>query len=271
MTTPLWLEDERTHARRMVMEATVQTLTLAWSPKSTAFIANDRALSDVENAYIYDVKTPERIDLRRQVLADDGTAASRFTSDVNPAANHSYFHALRWLDARHVEMHLYGHTDGAPNGKPFRPGHEEDSVRSVTASICAIASAEMVSCRKDCPEASPNVLGPVSTSTPMPDVCHAFNGGVGRGLHARAANMADLVSFVENWTDRPLLDKTGIRGLYRIETGPYLRMDAMADRWDVPDAPTVFEMFGQLVLSMEPQRGVVEIYVIDHIEKPSEN
>jgi hypothetical protein len=130
MTTPLWLEDERTHARRMVMEATVQTLTLAWSPKSTAFIANDRALSDVENAYIYDVKTPERIDLRRQVLADDGTAASRFTSDANPAANHSYFHALRWLDARHVEMHLYGHTDGAPNGKSFRPGHEEDSVRS---------------------------------------------------------------------------------------------------------------------------------------------
>lgn len=124
---------------------------------------------------------------------------------------------------------------------------------------------------KDCPEASPNVLGPQSPSTPMPDVCHAFNGGVGRGLHARAANMSDLASFVENWTDRPLLDKTGIQGLYRFETGPYLRMDAMAARSDVPDAPTVFEMFGQLGLRMEPQKGVVEVYVVYHIEKPSEN
>lgn len=123
---------------------------------------------------------------------------------------------------------------------------------------------------KDCPEASLNVLGPQSPSTPMPDVCHAFNGGVGRGLHARAANMADLASFVENWTDRPLLDKTGIQGLYRFETGPYLRMDAVAGS-DVPDAPTVFEMFAGLGLRMEQQKGVVEVYVIDHIEKPSEN
>jgi len=109
------------HERRKVMEVTVlPTVTLSWSPDSAAFIANDRAFSDVENAYIYDVKTLERIDLRRQILAADGTAASRFTSDANPAANHSYFHALRWLDARHVEMQLYGHTDGTPNGKPFR-------------------------------------------------------------------------------------------------------------------------------------------------------
>jgi bla regulator protein blaR1 len=124
---------------------------------------------------------------------------------------------------------------------------------------------------KDCPEASLSALGPQTTSTPIPDVCHVFNGGVGRGLHARAANISDLAAFVGNWTDRPLLDKTGIQGLYRFETGPYLRMDAMAAGSDVPDAPTVFEMFGQLGLRMEPQKGVVEVYVVDHIEKPSEN
>ena len=124
---------------------------------------------------------------------------------------------------------------------------------------------------KDCPEASLKALGPQSPSTPMPDVCHAFNGGMGRGLHARAANISDLASFVENWTDRPLLDKTGIQGLYRFETGPFLRMDAMAARSDVPDAPTVLEVFGQLGLRLEPQKGVVEVYVVDHIEKPSEN
>jgi uncharacterized protein (TIGR03435 family) len=103
----------------------------------------------------------------------------------------------------------------------------------------------------------------------MPDVCHVFNGGMGRGLHARAANMSDLASFVENWTDRPLLDKTGIKGLYRVETKGWLPMDAGTS--DVAERLTVFEMFGSLGLRMEPQRGVVEVYVVDHIEKPSEN
>jgi uncharacterized protein (TIGR03435 family) len=124
---------------------------------------------------------------------------------------------------------------------------------------------------KDCPEASLNALGPVTTSTPIPDVCHAFNGGMGRGLHAKAANMSDLAAYVENWTDRPLVDKTGVKGLYRFETKGWLPMDAMAARSDVPDAPTVFEMFESLGLRMEPQKGVVEVYVIDHLEKPSEN
>jgi uncharacterized protein (TIGR03435 family) len=126
---------------------------------------------------------------------------------------------------------------------------------------------------KDCPEASLNALGPVTTSTPIPDVCHAFNGGMGRGLHAKAADMSDLVAFVENWTDRPLLDKTGIQGLYRFETKGWLPMSASVDAGssDVADRLTVFEMFGQLGLRMEPQKGVVEVYVVDHIEKPSEN
>ncbi len=126
---------------------------------------------------------------------------------------------------------------------------------------------------KDCPEASLNPLGPVSTSTPIPDVCHAFNGGLGRGLHARAANISDLAAFVENWTDRPLLDKTGIEGLYRFETKGWLPMDPSvgAGSSDVADRPTVFQMFEELGLRMEARKGVVEVYVIDHIEKPSEN
>jgi len=122
---------------------------------------------------------------------------------------------------------------------------------------------------KDCPEASPDPLGPQIPSTPMPDRCHAFSGGMGRGLRARAANMSDLVAFVENWTDRPLLDKTGIEGLYRFETDGWLPMDATSD--PSSDRPTVFEMFKKLGLRMEPQKAVVDGYVIEHMEKPSAN
>ena len=126
---------------------------------------------------------------------------------------------------------------------------------------------------KDCPEASLNALGPVSPSTPIPDVCHAFNGGMGRGLYSRASNISDLAAYVENWTDRPLVDKTGIKGLYRFETKGWLPMDPSvgAGSSELADRPTVFQMFAALGLRMEPQKGVVEVYVIDHIEKPSEN
>jgi uncharacterized protein (TIGR03435 family) len=131
---------------------------------------------------------------------------------------------------------------------------------------------------KDCPEASLNALGPVSATTPMPDVCHAFNGGMGRGLYSRASTISDLAAYVENWTDRPLLDKTGVKGLYRFQTPGWLPMIASADAASVgagssalADRPTVFEMFGQLGLRMEPRKDVAEVYVIDRIEKPSEN
>jgi hypothetical protein len=104
----LWMEDRRTHERKMVISVTVQTLSLAWSPDSAAFIANDRVGSDEENAYIYDVKTLGRLDLTARITANAGPGAARFLKDQN---QHSYFHAMRWLDARHVEVELYGHTD----------------------------------------------------------------------------------------------------------------------------------------------------------------
>jgi uncharacterized protein (TIGR03435 family) len=126
---------------------------------------------------------------------------------------------------------------------------------------------------KDCPEASLNALGPVSSSTPIPDVCHAVSGGMGRGLHAKAVTVADLAAFVENWTDRPLLDKTGIKGLFRFDQARgFLPVNPPADPTGrLADEPTVFEMFEELGLRMEAQKAFVDVYVIDHMEKPSSN
>jgi bla regulator protein BlaR1 len=128
---------------------------------------------------------------------------------------------------------------------------------------------------KDCP-ATPD--GPPTGDGTV--VCHRFNGGRGRGLHARAVDMADLVSWVEAWTDRPLLDKTGIKGLYKIETTPWLPMEVATtspppgtkqDGADVSDLTTIFTVFERLGLKMEPRKDQVEFVVIDHIEKPTAN
>jgi bla regulator protein BlaR1 len=126
---------------------------------------------------------------------------------------------------------------------------------------------------KDCPNPS---------ATPRPDpaiFCHDLSGGRGRGLHAQAADLSEVAGFVESWTDRPLLDKTGIKGLYRFETTGWLPMDlgpppapgAKQDQTDVADLPTIFTMFEGLGLKMESQKVEMDVYVVDHIEKPTEN
>ena len=49
--------------------------------------------------------------------------------------------------------------------------------------------------------------------------CHHFNGGWRTdGLHGQAVDMGDLALYAENWMDRPVIDETGIKGLYNIQT-----------------------------------------------------
>jgi len=110
--------------------------------------------------------------------------------------------------------------------------------------------------------------------------CHQINGGRGRGLHSQAVTMSDIVGYVENWTDRPFVDKTGLKGLFQIDTkgwqpiqvGPPPPAGAKAeDGTDMADVPTVFQIFEQLGLKMESQKDRAEIFVIEHIEKPTAN
>jgi uncharacterized protein (TIGR03435 family) len=123
---------------------------------------------------------------------------------------------------------------------------------------------------KDCPD------GSGATAADADKICHRFNGGRGRGLHARAADTSDLVKFVQNWTDRPLIDETGLQGLYRFETEPWLPMELDPSRTSVDGAettslPTLFTVFGRMGLKMTPQKQRLDSYVITHIEKPTEN
>ncbi len=99
-------------------------------------------------------------------------------------------------------------------------------------------------------------------------VCHVLMGGED-GIHGQAVDMSDLAEFVENFTDRPLLDKTGISGLYHIEMTGWQRMQPGGA--EVSDLPTIFTVFRTLGLKMESTKDKVDVYVIDHLEKPSGN
>ena len=109
--------------------------------------------------------------------------------------------------------------------------------------------------------------------------CHLILGAQGYGLHGQAADMSDLAVSVENFTDRPVVDQTGARGLFQIETTGWLPLrlktaapGAKAENGaDLESLPSLFTVFAGLGLRLEPQKAAVEIMVIDHAEKPSAN
>jgi uncharacterized protein (TIGR03435 family) len=113
--------------------------------------------------------------------------------------------------------------------------------------------------------------------------CHSFVGGQGRGIHAQAGSISDLASWVSNWADRPVIDKTGVTGLFKIETEGWSPMRPRLPRppdqeptaedraFSDPSTPTLFTIFDRLGLKLEPAKAPVESFVIERAERPSEN
>jgi len=125
---------------------------------------------------------------------------------------------------------------------------------------------------KDCPEGAPNYGG----------ACHSVVGGIGRGIHGEAASISDILALVENWSDRPLVDKTGINGLFEVQTDGWAPLIprpllpgvertaediAMAD----PSRPTLFAIFERMGIKLEAQGAAIETIFIEQIERPTEN
>jgi uncharacterized protein (TIGR03435 family) len=122
------------------------------------------------------------------------------------------------------------------------------------------------------------------TSAPTPRVAPGQKPACARGYNVNPrvhfnlwANGITLDRFAQLLTgalDRPVIDRTGITGAFEIHLESdvdgtmYERMSLRAD--DSP--PSVFDAFeSQLGLKLESVKAPVEVLVIDHAEKPSEN
>ncbi|GEM_PF-1087584 len=111
--------------------------------------------------------------------------------------------------------------------------------------------------------------------------CHKLAGGRGRGVRGAAITVGDLLRYLEPWVDRPLIDETGIHGLFNIQTTAWRDLvpgdpddpnrNLTASRTASDDQPTLFEMFDKLGLRISGQKGRASVIVIDSVQEPSEN
>jgi uncharacterized protein (TIGR03435 family) len=97
--------------------------------------------------------------------------------------------------------------------------------------------------------------------------------------------VAELVELLSDQLHRTILDKTALTGKYDIalewmpeESSPTFRGteggQQVTNNTPSPESsgPTIFTAIEeQLGLKLESQKGPVDVLVIDHVEKPSEN
>jgi uncharacterized protein (TIGR03435 family) len=71
---------------------------------------------------------------------------------------------------------------------------------------------------------------------------------------------------------RTVIDKTGLTGLYNFTLTYASDADAGSQASDAPSGPSIFTALEeQLGLKLESAKGPVQVLVVDHIEKPSED
>jgi uncharacterized protein (TIGR03435 family) len=80
------------------------------------------------------------------------------------------------------------------------------------------------------------------------------------------ATMQRLADHLSDSADRPVLDKTGLAGLYA-----YKLDFSLGNSTTDSDLPAMSTAVEQLGLRLDPQKAPVEILIIDSAEKPSEN
>jgi len=108
-------------------------------------------------------------------------------------------------------------------------------------------------------------------------------GIVQNGVIATNVSMTNIAALLARQLDRPVVDKTGLKGkydcqLYWVPDG-YKEPDAAAmdanprePRRILTDGPSIFAAVQEIAgLKLEAEKGPVEVVVIDKIEKPSAN
>jgi uncharacterized protein (TIGR03435 family) len=131
---------------------------------------------------------------------------------------------------------------------------------------------------------SPVVYGPLGgpptpskSSAPPRGVSRILGSNTGVEFMATAISMATLAGSLQVQVDRPIIDKTNLQGLFDIElrfapTSAIQSAPQPGGALPVEVGPSLFTAVQeQLGLKLQAGKGPVEVFVIDHAEKPDAN
>jgi uncharacterized protein (TIGR03435 family) len=115
---------------------------------------------------------------------------------------------------------------------------------------------------------------PRAPSDPAPTACGTFFTGPNT-LDGKSMSMSGLANTLSIMVGRPVIDKTGIPGIFDIhmEFAPGgTNLPAQSTDPDSSGLPSIFTAIQQqLGLRLESQKGPGQVLVIDHVEKPDAN
>jgi uncharacterized protein (TIGR03435 family) len=101
-------------------------------------------------------------------------------------------------------------------------------------------------------------------------------GGVTIGKRVSIQRLCYQLEQILQRDERPVIDRTGLPGYYDFtlaflpELPPGFNKDNLPEA--MPERPSIFDALKQqLGLKLEAQKGPVDYFVIDHVEKPAEN
>jgi bla regulator protein blaR1 len=101
--------------------------------------------------------------------------------------------------------------------------------------------------------------------------------GVGpreRGFDVKSCHLSDflgVIALLPGASSRPLLDKTGLHGRYSFELHWTPRPPGMPKPADPSNAPFLVALRKQLGLDIVSAKAPVDVIVIEHVERPTEN
>jgi uncharacterized protein (TIGR03435 family) len=121
----------------------------------------------------------------------------------------------------------------------------------------------------DCIKYDPE--NPPSPGHKSSEFCGNLSNGRG-AFDGASASMADMATMFSYTLGRTVVDKTGIEGTFRVHLT--FAPDEVAGGTPAADeaGPSFFTALQeQLGLKLESAKGPVDVLVIDHVEKPTEN
>ncbi|HWG16339.1 MAG TPA: TIGR03435 family protein [Acidobacteriaceae bacterium] len=101
------------------------------------------------------------------------------------------------------------------------------------------------------------------------DMHDRINGGQ-RRIQVTNGSIADIALVLKFYTDRPLVDQTGLKGRYDFQLA--WTFDEMRAPTDGSAAPSLFTAIQEdMGLKLEPVKAPVDVLVIDKVERPGAN